>query len=102
MKNLCGVHDANGVLARDLLVQLGPTLRVAIGFDESYDPRNPSRLADLPAEGALAGVDLTLGDHKILLGRDFLRNFTMIYDGPSGAVDLVDPLQPVPVVVEDE
>lgn len=161
MKNLCGVHDANGVLARDLLVQLGPTLRVAIGFDEKYDPRNPNRLADLPVEGvlalidtgastscidgslamhlqlpvvdqrqcagiggsievnmhlaqvhagqlsftlygALAGVDLTLGDHKILLGRDFLRNFTMIYDGPSGAVDLVDPLQPVPMIVEDE
>ena len=61
MKNLCGVHDANGVLARDLLVQLGPTLRVAIGFDEKYDPRNPNRLADLPVEGVLALIDTGAG-----------------------------------------
>jgi hypothetical protein len=161
MRNLCGVRDAKGVKARDLLVQLGPTLRVSIGFDPEYDPERPQRLPDLPAEGvlalidtgastscidaelamhlqlpiidqrqcagiggsipvnmhlaqvhapsvsftlygALAGVDLTVGDQKVLLGRDFLRNFRMIYDGPSGAVDLEDPKQPLPRVIPEE
>ncbi len=45
--------------------------------------------------GGLAGVDLSVGEHKILLGRDFLRSFVMTYDGATGAVALVDPLQPI-------
>ena len=161
MRNLCGVRDAKGVKAKDLLVRMGPTLRVSIGFDETYDPASPRKLPDLPAEGilalidtgastscidstlamylqlpivdqlecagiggsmevnmhmaqvhtpslsftlygAFAGVDLTVGDHKVLLGRDFLRDFRMIYDGPTGAVDLIDPLQPLQSSVSDE
>ncbi len=46
--------------------------------------------------GKFAGVDLGRGDHRVLLGRDFLRHFVMTYDGPSRAVFLVDPQQPLP------
>jgi hypothetical protein len=42
--------------------------------------------------GAFAGVDLAAGGqrHSVLIGRDFLSHFRMIYDGPSGVVTLAD------------
>lgn len=38
----CGFDDAPGVSGRELLVQLGPTLIVDIGFDPNYDPAKAS------------------------------------------------------------
>lgn len=40
--------------------------------------------------GAFAGVDLLAGGqiHKALIGRTFLRSFTMIYEGRTGLVTL--------------
>jgi gag-polyprotein putative aspartyl protease len=155
--NHAGFRDGDGASAADLLSQIGPTLKVDLGFDEKYDPRAPSRLAALPVTGAWAlidtgastscidtalamnlqlpiidqrdcygisgrlelnvhlaqihvptlqftlygsflGVELGGRRHTVLLGRDFLRHFEMIYDGPTGRVGLVDPLQPLPVV----
>jgi predicted aspartyl protease len=40
--------------------------------------------------GAFSGVDLRAGGqaHSALIGRTFLRQFKMIYDGPTGDVEL--------------
>ncbi len=40
--------------------------------------------------GEFAGVDLAAGGqvHKVLIGRTFLRHFTMVYEGANGAVTL--------------
>ena len=40
--------------------------------------------------GAFAGVDLAAGGqvHKALIGRTFLQNFTMVYEGLTGTVKL--------------
>lgn len=44
--------------------------------------------------GGFAGVDIGSGGqrHDVLIGRDFLRHFRMVYDGPSGGVTLADPI----------
>ena len=46
--------------------------------------------------GAFAGVDLVGGGqvHQALLGRSFLRRFTMTYDGPTGGVTITGPVSP--------
>ena len=43
--------------------------------------------------GNFMGARLLAGGlpHAILLGRTFLRNFSMTYDGPSGSVILATP-----------
>lgn len=40
--------------------------------------------------GAFAGVDLAAGGqpHKALIGRTFLQNFTMVYEGRTGTVTI--------------
>ena len=40
--------------------------------------------------GMFAGVDLVVGGqiHQALIGRTFLQNFTMIYDGSTGTVTI--------------
>lgn len=40
--------------------------------------------------GAFAGVDLKAGEqqHSALIGRTFLQNFTMVYEGKTGTVTL--------------
>ena len=40
--------------------------------------------------GAFAGVDLAAGGqvHNALIGRTFLRHFTMVYEGRSGTVTI--------------
>jgi predicted aspartyl protease len=40
--------------------------------------------------GAFAGVDLAAGGqvHSVLIGRTFLQNFTMVYEGLTGTVKL--------------
>lgn len=40
--------------------------------------------------GAFAGVELRAGGqlHSALVGRTFLKNFRMLYEGPTGNVDL--------------
>ena len=40
--------------------------------------------------GAFAGVHLQIGGqmHKALIGRDFLRGFTMVYEGRTGTVTI--------------
>jgi hypothetical protein len=44
--------------------------------------------------GYFAGVSLAPGGqrHSVLIGRTFLRHFTMKYDGPTGEVILADPI----------
>ncbi|MGH9437331.1 MAG: retroviral-like aspartic protease family protein [Terriglobia bacterium] len=145
----CGFNDGKDHKGCDLLVLMGPTLFVNIGFDKDYKPA-PGVLpkptvtgiqalvdtgatescidAALAAQfalpvidrrkvsgisgvrevnmhlaqihvvslnftiyGAFAGVDLTGGSglpHRALIGRTFLRQFTMIYTGPTGDVEL--------------
>ena len=43
--------------------------------------------------GAFAGVDLAAGGmaHKALIGRTFLRDFTLLYEGLTGSVKLSRP-----------
>jgi predicted aspartyl protease len=45
---------------------------------------------DFNIYGALAGVRLELGGqwHKALIGRTFLRHYTMVYEGNTGSVTL--------------
>ena len=144
----CGFADRPGQPGRDLLVLLGPSLPVEIGFDPSYRPGTggrpslpPDRRPALVDTGALdscidsdlaitlnlpivdrqavagvhgsgdvnmhlaqiyvpalgwtvfgqfAGVHLIAGGqrHYALIGRTFLRNFTMVYEGKTGSVTL--------------
>jgi predicted aspartyl protease len=145
----CGFGNSPQVSGRELLVAMGPTLFVDIGFDPNYNPQNPiqipvpgirgvqalvdtgagescidSRLAaqlNLPivdrrqiggvggapvvnihlaqvhvpslgqtAYGAFAAVHLMAGGqvHRALIGRTFLQNFTMIYEGRTGTVTI--------------
>ena len=46
----------------------------------------------LTVSGSFAGVHLAEGGqpYRALIGRDILRNFTMVYDGRSGTVTLSD------------
>jgi len=53
----CGFLDGPGVLARDLLIRLGPTLKVDIGFDPNYDGRSPQKLPTLPMRDVWALID---------------------------------------------
>jgi predicted aspartyl protease len=43
--------------------------------------------------GAFAGVDLLAGGqlHSALIGRTFLKHFRMVYEGPTGNVELSSP-----------
>lgn len=45
---------------------------------------------DWTVHGSFAGVYLRAGGtpHYALMGRTFLRHFTMVYDGKTGAVTL--------------
>ena len=144
----CGFNDGAGHLAPDLLVQLGPTLLVDIGFETVPQPdvvpnlavKKVRALVDTGATdscidsalamrlalpiidqrlcsgiggatrvnmhlaqiyipslthtlfGSFAGVELAAGGqwHQALLGRTFLRPFTMRYDGPTGMVVISD------------
>ncbi len=53
----CGFdHDGN-VPGRNLLVRLGPTLRVDIGFDPDYDAHRPRQLAHLAMPNVSALID---------------------------------------------
>ncbi|MGA2967511.1 MAG: hypothetical protein ABSD64_14985 [Terriglobales bacterium] len=148
----CGFDNLpGGQPAHELLVSLGPTLIVDIGFDPSFDPAQLP-LGKLPAPGikglhglvdtgatescidnllatqlnlpivdrrmiagiagqhqanvylaqvhvplltyviwgAFAGVDLKAGGqmHSALIGRTFLRGFTMTYEGRTGTVTI--------------
>ena len=148
----CGFNNLPGGLpAVEILVNLGPTLIVDIGFDPTFDPAQPADgkrpvpgieglhgLVDtgaiescidnlLAAQlnlpivdrrmiagsagphqanvylaqvhipflsytiwGAFAGVNLKAGGqvHSALIGRTFLRAFTMVYEGRTGTVTI--------------
>jgi predicted aspartyl protease len=148
----CGFDNLpGGQPAHELLVSLGPTLIVDIGFDPTFDPsqlaagklpvpgiRGLHGLVDTGATescidnllaaqlnlpivdrrmiagsvgrhqvnvylaqvhvpfltytifGAFAGVDLKAGGqmHSALIGRTFLRGFTMVYEGRTGTVTI--------------
>lgn len=151
----CGFDDGADVPAASLLVRIGPTLRVDLGFDPAYDVGHPQNLptpairgvaalidtgasvscidsglavdmqlpiinqvevagvgglhqfnlhlAQIHAPdlrftlyGTFAGVDLAAGgQHMALIGRDFLSHFHFTYEGPTGAVTLIDPSAPL-------
>jgi predicted aspartyl protease len=143
----CGFDYGAGGKGCDLLVLLGPTLLVDIGFDQNYrvghglpvagikginalvdtgatescidnllaanlklpivDRRTVSGSAgkhvanvylaqvhvaslNFTITGAFAGVDLAAGGqaHSALIGRTFLRHFTMTYEGRTGTVTI--------------
>lgn len=67
---VCGVHGL-----REVDVYLAQIYVPALDFTE---------------HGAFAGVELKEGGHRqhILLGRGFLKNFTLIYTGQTGLVAL--------------
>ncbi len=152
VKTLCGFNDVpGGAPGCELLVGLGPTLFVNIGFDPNFDPKTakappvPSvtgirALVDTGASescidallaaqlnlpivdqrpvsgvggqhmvnmhmaqvfapslnfwvyGLFAGVNLAAGGqpHQALIGRTFLRHFTMIYEGRTGTVTITN------------
>lgn len=48
--------------------------------------------------GRCAGMRIAAPTHEhvMLIGRDFLGHFRMLYDGPSGGVELIDPDAPLP------
>lgn len=50
--------------------------------------------------GRFAGVHLTTGGqpHNALMGRDFLRNFVLTYEGRTGDVTIGDDVDPLPRV----
>jgi len=153
VKTLCGFNDTPGNpgSGSELLVGLGPTLLVNIGFDPHFNPQIakappvPSvigvhALVDTGATescidallaaqlnlpivdqrqvsgiggqhvvnmhmaqvfapylnfwqyGLFAGVNLAAGgqQHRALIGRTFLRFFTMIYEGRNGTVTITN------------
>jgi predicted aspartyl protease len=147
----CGFDNSPGSAGHELLVSLGPTLIVDIGFDSTFTPEQLAT-GKLPAAGikgvhglvdtgatescidnllaaqlnlpivdrrtiagiagnhqanvylaqvhiptlrytiygAFAGVDLKAGGqvHSALIGRTFLRAFTMTYEGRTGTVTI--------------
>jgi predicted aspartyl protease len=143
---LCGFNDSPGAPGSELLVLIGPTLMVDIGFDPAWRIGNPvapaltgnllPALVDTGAgescidqllaaslglpivdrrrvagsvgahevnvylaqinvpslafviHGQFAGVNLQEGgqQHRALIGRTFLRNFELHYEGHSGTV----------------
>jgi predicted aspartyl protease len=148
-ETLCGFNSSPTSSGSELLMSLGPTIFVNIGFDSNYRISNPpvlpiaaikniEALVDTGASqccidnllavqlglplidkqpisgsngkhlaniylaqihiptlgftitGSFAGVDLEAGGqrHKALMGRTFLKNFTMIYEGKTGTVKI--------------
>ena len=149
----CGFPNTPQNSGAGLLVLLGPTILVDIGFDASYKPDAIPRtspiasvngiqaLIDTGAQescidnqlatelglpivdrrgiagaggvhitnvylaqisfpslgatiyGPFCGVDLVAGgqNHKAFVGRTFLKNFVMVYDGTTGAVKISKP-----------
>jgi predicted aspartyl protease len=143
----CGFGNS-GAQGSKLLVDLGPTIQVNIGFDPDYIPASDPPIVPVPGVtgihalvdtgatescidnllaaqlglpvvdrrpvsgihgshetnmylaqihvptlevtvyGEFVGVDLQAGgqDHSALMGRTFLRNFQMTYDGRTGSV----------------
>lgn len=53
----CGINDTPGRPGRVGLVGTGPTLIVNIGFDPTYDPATPQKIAVLPPDPLWALVD---------------------------------------------
>jgi len=146
----CGFNDSATSSGSDLLMSLGPTMGVDIGFDKDYNPNATPKTIPVPAikgivalvdtgasqscidnllasqlglpivdkqpisgtigthmvnvylaqihvpnlgftiYGTFFGVDLAAGGqvHKALIGRTFLRNFTMVYEGKTGTVTI--------------
>ena len=147
----CGFPDVPGDIRRTLLVEVGPTIPVAIGFDPGYDEfvdarpalppdlypalvdpgasgnsidddlaaglRLPVIFYDLEISGSVgthtvniylaqiyipdlgraiggrfAGLHLAAGGqlHRAIIGRSFLSDFVLHYDGRTGEVTLSD------------
>jgi hypothetical protein len=53
----CGFRDGLDVYARELLIEVGPTLKVDIGFDPNFDVAQPRRVANLPMSDVWALID---------------------------------------------
>jgi hypothetical protein len=149
---LCEFSNPDHKIGRGLLAQIGPTLRVDIGFDTNHDRRSEN-LPDLAAKGvhalidtgaslncidvglamqlelpvidrgrvngsagahevnmhlghvlipalsksifgAFAGINLAAGRHPhvAVLGRTFLQDFVLYYDGRTGLAYISDEL----------
>ncbi len=53
----CGFEDGDTVSARNLLIRLGPSLKVDIGFDPDYDLAKPRRQPKLVMKDVRALID---------------------------------------------
>jgi hypothetical protein len=96
----CGFDSVSGGSSGvDLLISLGPTItidrRMIAGIAGSHHVNVYLAQVHVLALrytifGAFAGVDLKAGGqvHSALIGRTFLRAFTMIYEGRTGTVTL--------------
>lgn len=57
----CGFEDGHELTAAELLIELGPTLHVDIGFDVDYRVDAPDIAAKLPMKGAAGLIDTGAG-----------------------------------------
>ena len=64
---------------------VGGVLTVDVYWAQLYVPQ-----LDIGFTGPVAGVHLNAGQqpHQVLIGRDFLRHFTMVYEGRTGSVKI--------------
>ncbi len=66
---------------------VGGALNVDVFWAQLYAPE-----LRVDFSGQVAGVHLNQGEqpHLVLIGRDFLQRFTMVYEGRTGAVRITD------------
>jgi predicted aspartyl protease len=74
------------VVDRHLVAGVGGSHEVNVHLAQVHIPA-----LNVTINGAFAGVQLRAGGqlHSALIGRTFLMNFKMVYDGPKGQVELI-------------
>src|SRR5262249_34939265 len=94
----CGFADSNGVHGSDLLVQMGPTLLVDIGFGPNY--RTVSRIPPSPGTKGLSALVDTGAQESCIDARlaaqpqVFIPSLQQIINGAFAGVNLQDGGQP--------
>jgi hypothetical protein len=91
-ENNSGFRDPDEGRARELLIELGPTLRVDVGFDSTYDSSRPRQPPQLPVEGAWALIDTGAStcciDRGLAVHLDLPIIDQRIYSGISGPIEV--------------
>ena len=75
------------IVDEDTVGGVGGALRVDVYWAQLYVPT-----LEMGFSGPVAGVHLNEGQqrHAVLIGRDFLEHFTMVYEGNTGSVRISD------------